>query len=187
MTSLEYGTLGDRPLAEAVSLPGTTTVGEGIRRGGQRWLVVLDDDRAPLSAVHPRSLADEPAGSALAAVVPRLPPVVIAATSTRITDLLASWLFDEFEPGSVVIAVEEERAVGVWAGPDLMATVAAGSPRAYWEAELPGEITIPLLTRTCCYVQGDTACTGVLRFPERPRQPPACPNPVPLASHPFVW
>jgi sulfur carrier protein ThiS len=189
---LEYGRLGDRPLYEVVGVPATTTVTEALRRvgihpSGERWLIVLDGDGVPLSAVRPDALADTPADTTLGSVVPRLPPVVTVAVGIRIADLLASGLLDEFEPGSAVIATNGDGVVGVWAGPDLMATVAAGTPRSHWDAELPGEITIPLLTRTCRYTESDTGCTGVLRFPERPGRPPACPNPASLTAHAFVW
>ncbi|MEU1406596.1 hypothetical protein ABZ471_30270 [Streptomyces sp. NPDC005728] len=196
----EYGKVGDRPLRQALGVAATTTVTEALRRAGdpagaadtapadgERWLVVLDGDGVPLSAVSCAALADAPAEADLAAVVPGLPPVITASVDTRIADLLASRLLDEFEPGSAVIATDGGRIAGVWAGPDLMALAATGVRRTHWDAELPGEITIPMLTRTCCYVEGDTVCTGVLRFPERPHRPPACPNPVPLAAHAFVW
>lgn len=165
------------------------TVARALRRASTTaaWLVVLDSDGVPLSAVRPNDLADAPADTVLAALVPGLPPAVTAAVSIRIIDLLASRLLDEFEPGSVVIATDGGRVVGVWAGADLMATVATGVTRTHWDAELPGEIAIPLLTRTCRYTQEGTDCTGVLRFPERPRLPPPCPNPESLPAHDFVW
>ncbi|MGX1130554.1 hypothetical protein RKD49_002744 [Streptomyces glaucescens] len=189
---LEYGKLGDRPLHEAVGVPATTTVTEALRRVGvhpcaARWLIVLDGDGVPLSAVRPDALTDAPAEATLASAVPGLPPVVTAAVGIRIADLLASGLLDEFEPGSAVIATNADGVVGVWAGPDLMATVAMGAPRSHWDAELPGEITIPLLTRTCRHTEGSTDCTAVLRFPERPSRPPDCPNPASLTPHAFVW
>ena len=183
----EYARLGDRPLRRAIGVPATTTVAQALRRTEGNWLVVLDSDGVPLSTVAPDDLARATGDATLAALVPGLPPVLTAAVSIRITDLLASPLLDEFEPGSAVIATDGDRVVGVWAGPDLMAAVATGTPRAYWEAELPGEITIPLLTRACRYTQEGTDCTGVLRFPERPRQPPPCPNPGALSAHDFVW
>lgn len=181
------GRLGDRDISEAVVVAATTTVGEALAQAEQRWLVILGADGAPVTAVHPDSLGGEPAECPLADVVSRLPPVVIASRSMPMTTLLASWVIDELEPGSVIVVMDGDQVAGIWAGPDMLAMMALGRSRSFWDSELPGEIKIPLLTRACRYREGDTACTAVLQFPERPRQLVECPNPALLAAHEFAW
>lgn len=187
MNTVTPGRLGDRDLSEALVVAASTTVGEALARAEQRWLVIAGSNGSPISAVHSRSLGNEPTERLLVTLVPRLPPVVIASGSTPVTVLLASWVIDELEPGSVIIVMDGDRVAGIWAGPDMLAMMALGTRRAFWDSELAGEIRIPLLTRACRHREGDTACTAVLQFPERPRQLAECPNPAQLAAHDFAW
>lgn len=188
MTNADWGEVGDRPLADAATVATTGTVDEAVRRAGRGWIVITDEARFPIAAAAPGALDGQPRTKHLAEAIHELPPTVIVASSTRLHDLLRSWVIDEIEPDSGFVVVAGGEVVGVWAGPDMRHTVAlSGERSAISDNELPGEIKIPLLTRACRYVQGSVHCSSVQIFPEPPAEPVQCANPGGLSPHPFAW
>jgi hypothetical protein len=182
-----WGLLADRQLFDLVEVEASATVGEATERAHGRWVVVTQSDGTAISAVDPASLGRVAAGRTIGSVLADLPPAVIAAAETPVRCLVHSWMADEIEPGSAVVAVSQGRVSGVWAGQDMLRTFAFAGSRSLWDPQLPGEIQIPLLTRRCRYLAGEVACTSVAQFAERPDPAPPCANPVPLTPHHFEW
>jgi hypothetical protein len=189
MTNALSGTLGDRPLAEVVAVPATETVGEALARAHGRWVVPTDATGAPLAAAAPHAFDHQRADRPLATVIRDLPPAVVADAETPLRAFLGSRLIEEMEPESAVILVAGGNVRGVWAGPDLNRVVAvSGGMRAtFGDHELPGEITIPVLTKPCQFQDSGVLCTAVRQFPEPPTTMPQCDNPAGLSPHRFRW
>jgi hypothetical protein len=188
VTNTDWGEVGDRPLANAATVASTRTVDDAVERAGRGWIVITDDAGSPVAAAGPGAFDGQPRTRRLAAAIHELPPTVIVASSTRVHDLLRSWVIDEIEPGSGIVVVASGNVVGVWAGSDMRYTVAVSGERsAYSDSELPGEIRIPLLTRACHYIEGTVNCPSVQVFSEAPAQPVQCENPGGLLPHEFAW
>lgn len=165
----------------------SATVGEATERAQGRWIVVTQPDGTAISAADPASLGRFAAGRTIGSVLADLPPAVIAAAETPVGYLKHSWVADEIESESAVVAVSHGRVSGVWAGKDMLHTVAFAASRSLWDPQLPGEIQIPLLTRRCRYSADQVTCTAVTQFAERPDPTPPCVNPIPLTPHHFEW
>ena len=187
MENARWGLLADRQLFDLVEVEISATVGEATERAHGRWVVVTQPGGTAISAADPASLGRFAAGRTIGSVLADLPPVVVAAAETPVGYLVHSWMADEIEPGSAVVVVSHGRVCGVWAGVDMLRTVAFASTRSLWDPQLPGEIQIPLLTRSCRYSAGDATCTAVAQFAERPDPAPPCVNPIPLTPHHFEW
>ncbi|NUT94054.1 MAG: hypothetical protein HOY78_18735 [Saccharothrix sp.] len=179
MDKLPSDLLGDRDLQPAVEAPADLPLGAAVDRAGGRWTVVVDARGVPVGAVPPGAPGspEQP----LWAVLADLPPTVVAGGETPMKTLLASWTIDELEPDSAIVVTAGSAVAGVWAGADMRRTVAMGASRTSWDTALPGDITIPQLSRTC------RRCRAVVLFPERPDPMPACPNPAGLPAHDFAW
>ncbi|MFI5897501.1 hypothetical protein ACIA5D_46160 [Actinoplanes sp. NPDC051513] len=186
--TVDWGEVGDRPLAEAATVASSGTVHDAVGRAGTGWVVITDGTGSPLAAAAPGAFAGQPADRPLAESIHELPPTVIVPSGTRMRDLLRSWVIDEIEPDSGFVVVAGGEVVGVWAGADMRHTVAVSGERgAFTDAELPGEIKIPLLTHVCGYVEGGARCSSIQLFPEPPAQPVRCANPAGLSPHAFAW
>jgi hypothetical protein len=188
VANTDWGRVGDRPLAEAATVPITGTVDDAAASGGDGWVVVTDEAGLPIAAAAPGAFHEQPRGRPLARAIHELPPTVIVPSATRIRDLLHSWVVDEIEPDSGFVVITGADLVGVWAGPDMRHTVAVSGERGgYADTQLPGEIKIPLLTHACHYVEATAPCPSVQLFPERPAAPVPCANPGGLSPHAFTW
>jgi hypothetical protein len=180
-------TLNDQPVTAATTVSVADTVGQARAHDG--WIVTLDSAGAPLAAIAPSSLARQPADRPLTALIRELPAAVVADAATPVRALLSSWLIDEIDVGSAVILTAHGTVQGVWTGPSLDRAIAlaTGGGATFGDTDLPGEITIPQLTKACQFLDGGTPCTSVRRFPERPASTPECDNPDGLIAHRFRW
>jgi hypothetical protein len=183
------GVLGGRPLTAAIAVPATITVSQASAHAQGRWIVVVDAAGTPQAAAGPGTLDHHAADRPLATVVRDLPAAIVADAATPLRKVLAPWMLDELDTTSAVIVVADGAVQGVWAGEDLFqAVLDAERPRStFGDAELPGEITIPMLLKACTFQENTTPCTAVRRFPERPSAMPPCDNPSGLTQHQFRW
>ncbi len=188
MTNTDWGRVGDRPLAEAATVPLTGTVDDTVASGGDGWIVVIGEDGSAIAAAAPGAFDGQPGDRPLARAIHELPPTVIVPFATPMRVLLQSWVVDEIEPDSGFVVVAGRDVAGVWAGRDMRLAVAVSGERgAYTDSELPGEIKIPLLTHACHYIEVTAPCPSVQLFPEPPAAAVPCANPGRLSPHAFAW
>jgi hypothetical protein len=167
---------------------------ESVLAGGQpvtapddRW-VVLVGEAGPVTAVPPgTSLADGD----------RLPGVLVAAADLDLADALESDAFAQFADVTALVLTEpdedrpgELRIAGVVGGLMLARVMLRGPVRGVFGpggSVLPGPPAIPLITRSCGYLDGGGMCATPMSFASRPVAMPACPNQRGLATHQFGW
>jgi hypothetical protein len=152
-----------------------------------RW-VVLAGEAGPVSAIPP--------GAALA-VGDRLPGVLVAAADMDLADALESDAFEQFADVTALILTEpgDERAgrlrvAGLVSGLTLARVMLRGPTRGVfgWGGSvLPGPPAIPLIARSCGYLEAGTTCATPISFRARPAVMPGCPNQRGLAAHQFDW
>jgi hypothetical protein len=155
-----------------------TAVGDLPVAAGDSWLVLLDRDGRPVSAIEP--------GAELDVSTPP-PPIIVAPAGLGLNTALTSAAFTQARDVNAVVLVEEQGVVGVWGGRSL-ATVLTQGPRATrGGSELPGVPQIPLIVRSCVYLERGTLCATVSSFVKKPLPMPSCPNQHHLSAHLFGW
>jgi hypothetical protein len=149
-----------------------------------RWLVLVGAG-GPVSAVAP--------GSTLASGA-RPPAILVAAADLDVAAALATDAFSEITQVSALVLVEPAAAetaaagiAGVVSGPALTRLILRGTVRGITGPVLPGAPSVPLISRSCGYLQGQVTCATPLSFPRRPPAMPPCPNDRGLAAHRFDW
>lgn len=145
---------------------------------GDSWLVLLDREGRPVSALEPGAELD---------VSMRPPPIIVAPADLGLNAALTSAAFAQAGDVNAVVLVEEQGVVGVWGGPSL-ATVLSQGPRATrGGSQLPGLPQIPLIVRSCTYLERGTVCATVSSFVKKPFPMPSCLNQHHLSAHLFGW
>jgi hypothetical protein len=144
---------------------------------GNRWLVLLDDGE-PVGALSPGSLLD--------ATDPP-PAIIVAPASLDLNAALATPPFAQVNDVSAVVLVDEQRVVGVWAGPSLEMAVRQERVVTRGGPILPGVPQIPLIVRSCTYRELGTICATVSSFASKPFPMPSCRNDRHLTAHDFSW
>ena len=150
---------------------------------GDRW-VVLVGAAGPVSAVPPGATLAEGA---------RLPGVLVAAADLDQADAFESDAFAGFADVTALVLTEpddeagELRVAGVVSGLTLARAMLRGPVRGLSGPVLPGPPAIPILARSCGYLEGGTTCATPMSFVARPSLLPDCPNQRALAPHQFSW
>ena len=117
----------------------------------------------------------------------RPPPIIVAPADLGLNAALTSAAFAQAGDVNAVVLVEEQGVVGVWGGPSL-ATVLSQGPRATrGGSQLPGLPQIPLIVRSCTYLERGTVCATVSSFVKKPFPMPSCLNQHHLSAHLFGW
>jgi len=167
--------IGDQPFDEFVVVPmsGAATVSDALQ-----WTVLIDERGAPVSALPPST--SMPADAAV-------PAVIVADANLDLDVALNSDAFAEIADVSGVVVVDGRQIVGVWGGESLARAVMQGPSRASTGPILPGYPHVPLIVRSCRYVERATICATVSTFASRPALMPPCPNHQGLTSHGFGW
>lgn len=175
--------VGDQPAEMAVPFPSTASVGDvaaNIDPG--QWAVIVDEAGRPTGAVLPVTLSEYSHEHPLTSILSDLPPTVIAPAEAPVVRLASSWAIEELEPDSPVIVAYRDH-LRVLSGPALHRALASlAGP-----AQLPGDIDIEDLAKTCQYREDGSACTHREHFVARPIEMPECPNPEGLRDHDFTW
>jgi hypothetical protein len=154
---------------------------------GDRWMVLAGED-GPVSAIPPGTALED--GD-------RLPGVLVAAADMDLADALESDAFEQFADVTALILTEpdeeqagELRVAGVVSGLTLARVMLRGPVRGVfgWGGSvLPGPPAIPLIARSCGYLEAGTMCATPISFRARPGLMPGCPNQRGLAAHQFDW
>ena len=146
-----------------------------------RWVVLVDDDGKPVSALAP--------GTSLARDA--LPPVIIVAGADLGQGVAySSAAFKEFREASALVLTEGGdggEIAGVVSGPALARAVLRGAMRGGSGPVLPGPPAIPWISRSCRHAEGGVSCATMMSFPARPAVMPSCDNQQGLAAHQFHW
>ena len=167
--------IGDQLFDEFVVVP---TSGAATLSDATRWTVLIDEQGAPVSALPP--------GTSTAAGGD-VPAVIVADANLDLDVALNSDAFAEIADVSGVVVVAGRQIVGVWAGVNLARVVMQGPSRLTASPTLPGYPHIPVIVRSCSYVDGATTCATVSTFTSRPLLMPPCPNAQGLTPHDFGW
>jgi hypothetical protein len=139
-----------------------------------RWLVIVDDDGAPVATVNAGRRNDS--------------SIVVADADLPVTAALLSPAFDEVDPDTGVVVVDKGRIVGIWAGENLARELFQSQTRGLASGtSLPGFPQIPLIRHTCAYVENSVACDTTDSFQRKPAVMPRCLNKKHLSTHDFVW
>jgi hypothetical protein len=141
-----------------------------------RWIVLVDSNR-PVSALAPAARLDPAAP---------LPAIIVAPADLDLDAALASDAFAEAAGVSAVVLVDGEAVVGVWGGPSLACAVRGGPARGVGPV-LPATPTIPLIVRSCAFIENGALCATSASFPSKPFPMPSCPNARHLRPHDFRW
>jgi len=156
-----------------------TAAGDPPVSAGDRWLVLLDSGGHPISALEP--------GAELDAATPA-PPIIIASPGLDVNTALISTAFAAADDVNAVVLVAEEGVVGVWGGPSLVRALKQGPRVTRGWPVLPGvPQQIPLMTRSCTYLERGTLCGTQSSFVKKPFPMPNCRNDHNLSAHPFGW
>jgi hypothetical protein len=125
------------------------------------------------------------------------PGVLVAAADMDLADALESDAFAQFTDVTALILTEpdadlpgEQRVAGVVDGRTLARLMLRGPTRGVFGVSgpvLPGPPAIPLIARSCGYLEGGAACATPMSFAARPSPLPDCPNQRGLTAHPFAW
>lgn len=170
--------------APADDLPVTAPTG--------RWVVLTDDAGQPVGAVAP--------GTTLAAAQ-RPASILVAEGGLDQGAAYDSAAFRDFFDASALVLTElvppeaDEgtaahalpEVTGVVGGEALTRLMQRGPVRGIFDPGLPGTPAIPLISRSCDYLQGIATCATVMKFASRPFRPPLCLNEHGLPAHDFVW
>jgi hypothetical protein len=173
--------LGSEPFESAPAGAGPVTAPD------DRW-VVLAGEAGPVSAIRP--------GTALADGE-RPPGVLVAPADMDLADALESDAFEQFADVTALVLIEpdedragEPRVAGVVSGLTLARMMLRGPVRGVLGISgpvLPGAPRIPLIARSCGYLETGTTCGTPMKFRARPPVLPGCPNQRSLAAHQFGW
>ncbi len=155
-----------------------TAVGDLPVAAGDRWLVLLDREGRPVSALEP--------GAALDVSTPP-PPIIVAPPDLGLNTALTSAAFAQAGDVTAVVLVEEQEVVGVWGGPSLATVLKQGPRVTRGGSALPGLPQIPLIVRSCIYLERGTLCATVSSFVKKPFPMPSCANQRHLSAHLFGW
>ena len=180
--------LGSEPF-DSVPFDSVPAGGGPVTAPDDRW-VVLAGAAGPVGAIEP--------GTALADG-DRLPGVLVAPADMDLAEALESDAFEQFADVTALILTEpdpdlagELRVAGVVSGPTLARRMLRGPVRGLFGfgvggPVLPGPPAIPLIARSCGYLEAGTTCGTPMSFRARPAVPPGCPNQRGLAAHQFDW
>lgn len=155
-----------------------TVAGDPPVAAGEVWLVLLDRAGRPVSAVPP--------GAELDTITPP-PPIIVAPANLDLNTALTSSAFAQVGDVNAVILVEENGIVGVWGGPSLAAALKQGPRATRSGSQLPGLPQIPVIVRSCSYLEHGMVCATVSSFVKKPFPMPDCPNQHHLLAHLFGW
>jgi hypothetical protein len=148
-----------------------------------RWVVLVGPD-GPAGAVAPGTTLAEGAPSGILVAVADLDQAE-AFTSAAFQEFMQVNALVLTEPG--VAAGDEPAIAGVVSDLRLERALLRGPVRGGTGPALPGVPLVPLICRSCGYLEGRVACATPLSFRQRPSQMPRCPNDRALAAHPFTW
>jgi len=152
-----------------------------------RW-VVLAGEAGPVGAIRPgTTLADGD----------RPPGVLVAAADMDLANALGSAAFEQFADVTALVLTEPDedlaggqRVAGVVSGLTLARVMLRGPVRGVFGlggTVLPGPPAIPLIARSCGYLEAGITCGTPMSFRARPAVLPGCPNQRGLAAHQFDW
>lgn len=165
-------------LRDLVSGEFETAAGDVHVAARDRPLVLVDHRGNPVSVLARGAVLDSSA--------PR-PPIIVAHADLDLNKALASAAFAQADDIDAVVAVDERGIVGVWSGPSLMAALARGPSVTRGGTVLPGPPQIPLIVRSCSYLELGTLCATVSSFVRKPFPMPSCGNNQHLSAHQFGW
>jgi len=184
-------TLRDLDLQPFEAAPvGTALVDTGpggrlpVTAPGARWIVLVGES-GPVSAIAPGTTLDSGG---------RPPGILVAAADLDIKVIWEAAAFKEFagvsalvliEPGTV--GADETGIAGVVSGQALSRLMLRGPVRGLTGPVLPGAPAIPLIARSCGYLESGASCVTPMSFTARPYPMPDCPNDRGLTAHLFVW
>jgi hypothetical protein len=146
-----------------------------------RWIVLVDDDGTPVSALAPGTAL---AGGSL------LSAIIVAAADLGQGTAYSSAAFAEFADASALVLIESGEVgeiAGVVSGPALRRAILRGAMRGGSGPVLPGPPAIPWISRSCGYAEGGVSCATMMSFLARPAVMPSCGNLSGLAAHQFYW
>jgi hypothetical protein len=151
---------------------------------GARWIVLVGQ-AGPVSAIAPGTTLESGA---------RPPAILVAAADLDISVIWEAAAFREFAGVSALVLIEpgaveagETGIAGVVSGQALSRLMLRGPMRGLTGPVLPGAPAIPLIARSCGYLESGAACVTPMSFTARPYPMPDCPNDRGLTAHPFVW
>jgi hypothetical protein len=165
-------------LRDLVSREFETAAGDISTGASDRSLVLVDQRGDPISVLAP--------GAVLDPATPR-PPIMVAPADLDLNTPLAAAAFAQAGDISAVVAVDEHGIVGVWSGPSLEKALEQGLPVTRGGHVLPGPPQIPLVVRSCRYLEHGTRCKTVSAFVNKPFPMPGCRNDHNLSAHQFGW
>ena len=178
--------LGSEPF-DSVLLDNVSARGGPVTAPDDQW-VILVGDAGPVSAIPPGTTLAE--GD-------RLPVVLVAPADMDLAEALESDAFGQFADVTALVLIDtdaaragELRVAGVVSGLTLTRVMLRGPVRGLFGLGgpvLPGPPAIPLIIRSCGYLEAGTTCGTPMSFRARPAVPPACPNLRGQAAHPFDW
>jgi hypothetical protein len=149
-----------------------------------RWAVLVGT-AGPVSALAP--------GTSLAGDG-RPPGILVAVADLELAEAFASDAFQQLTEVSALVLIEpatgeagEPGIAGVVSGQALTYAILRGTVRGFTSPVLPGAPTVPLISRSCGYLEGRVTCTTPMSFRRRPPAMPPCPNEHGLTAHPFGW
>lgn len=176
---------GDTRLKDQDLQP-VTVVNEADLASGNRlpagsWVVVLNEQAAPVAALAPESVPGAAADAADS------PPFIVADAELDLNAALRSPAFEMIGPDTGVVLREGDTIVGVWSGPSLIRAVMSGPSRMTGPVLPGGGPKIPAIVRRCKYTDGGRSCGTVTTFSIRPPTPATCGNVHHMTQHAFVW
>lgn len=144
-----------------------------------RWVVLVDDDGRPISALAP--------GTMLAGDAP-LPAIIVAGAELGQGTAYSSAAFAESADASALVLTEGNGEIaGVISGPALTRAILRGAMRGGSGSVLPGPPAVPWISRSCGYAEAGASCATLMSFPARPTVMPSCGNQHALTAHQFHW
>lgn len=155
-----------------------TVTGDPPVAAGEAWLVLLDRAGRPVSAVEP--------GAELDVSTPP-PPIIVAPAGLDLNTALTSTAFAQVGDVNAVVLVDGQEIVGVWGGPSLATALKQGPRATRGGSQLPGLPQIPMIVRSCTYLERGTVCATVSSFVKKPFPMPDCHNQHHLSAHLFGW
>jgi hypothetical protein len=149
--------------------------------GSDEW-VVLTGEAGPVSVLPPGTVLADDA---------RPPCILVAAADLDQGEAYDSAAFAQFADADALVLTEpaaapdgEPSVVGLVSGLTLARFMLRGPVRGN---VLPGPPTIPLIARSCGYLESGVTCATPVSFVFRPSVMPDCPNRRSLAVHLFAW
>lgn len=153
----------------------------------ESWLLVVQRDGMPIAVMSPgwtKFLGRTSPGVPMWTLVFRSPPFLVAPSTTTYASVFEQAAELELDTSTPLLVFEQDQVIGV----STVARLESDLFRIRLGATtLPGKPAIPVLIRKCEYQDVNAHCIFVGQFQTKPKVMPACPNPMNLQPHKFVW